>query len=203
MGKSRFAAIASNWARSRRAWHSTRPCATRRWSHDGLAPPVADLRGWIAAQLPDYMVPAAFVLLDVFPLTPSGKVDRRALPKPGDAAFAQQASVAPRTPLEEVLAGIWADLLGIEQVGIHDNFFELGGHSLLATQVVSQVRATFQVDLPLREIFRAPTIVELTGVLLADPATAPRIEQTAALLLQLAALDDDEVEKLLADQPAG
>ncbi|MFN8517204.1 MAG: amino acid adenylation domain-containing protein [Chloroflexia bacterium] len=169
---------------------------------EGDAPSVADLRAWVAAQLPEYMVPAAVVILAAFPLTPSGKVDRRALPEPGEAAFAQRESVAPRTPLETVIAGVWADVLGLEQIGVHDNFFELGGHSLLATQVVSHLRALFEIELPLRDIFRAPTVAELAGVLMADPATGQQIEQTAELLLQMSEMDEAEVEELLAGQSA-
>jgi acyl carrier protein len=105
------------------------------------------------------MVPAAFVLLPAFPLTPNGKVDRGALgavalDRPGTDADYE----APRTPVEERLARIWTDLLGLDRLGIHDNFFDLGGHSLLAVRLVSRIRATFRVDLPLRALFEAPTI---------------------------------------------
>jgi acyl carrier protein len=113
------------------------------------------LRAHIRAGLPEYMVPAHFVTLEALPLTENGKVDRKALPAPERTAGAQY--VAPRTPTEEKLAAIWAEVLKVERVGIHDNFFELGGHSVLATQVVSRVRAAFSVELPLREFFAAPT----------------------------------------------
>jgi acyl carrier protein len=107
-------------------------------------------------------VPSAFVLLDALPLTPNGKVDRQALPIPDRTTCKpKEVFVAPRTPVEEVLAGIWAAVLGLEQVGIHDNFFELGGHSLKATQVMSRLRHTFQVELPLRTLFEMPTIAGL------------------------------------------
>jgi acyl carrier protein len=126
------------------------------------APSSRDLRAFLQAKLPDYMIPSAFVPLDALPLTPNGKVDRRALPAPGQARpTLEDALVAPRTPVEEALAGIWADLLGLTQVGIHDNFFELGGHSLLATQVMARLQAAFQVEVPLRRLFEAPTVADL------------------------------------------
>ena len=117
-------------------------------------------------KLPEYMVPAIYVELDALPLTPNGKVDRRSLPAPNPAnQEAERKYVAPRTPIEELLAGIWADLLRIERVSIHDNFFELGGHSLLATQLISRAFRTFQVDLSVRTLFEAPTIAELAQVI--------------------------------------
>ena len=108
------------------------------------------------------MVPAGFVLLDSFPLTSNGKVDRRALPSPGEARpELNKTFVEFRTPTEELLADIWAQVLGVERVGIYDDFFDLGGHSLLATQVVSRIRETFQVEMPLRRLFETPTVAGL------------------------------------------
>jgi amino acid adenylation domain-containing protein len=125
---------------------------------------VPELRRAVKAQLPDYMVPAAFVVLDALPLTAHGKVDRAALPAPDSARpELQEAYAAPRTPLEESLAQVWADLLGLERVGVDDNFFELGGHSLLATQVISRLRDRFGVELPVRALFEEPTVAGLAG----------------------------------------
>ncbi|HEX8904580.1 MAG TPA: condensation domain-containing protein, partial [Longimicrobiaceae bacterium] len=124
----------------------------------GTAEP-EELRPHIRRSLPEYMLPAAFVRLEQLPLSPNGKVDRKALPAPefaGDERY-----VAPRTPAEELLAGIWAEVLRVERVGVHDSFFELGGHSLLATRVVSRVREVFAVELPLRALFEGPTVAEL------------------------------------------
>jgi amino acid adenylation domain-containing protein len=127
--------------------------------HDGCRPDIRELRGFLHIKLPDYMVPAAFVVLDALPLTPNGKVDRQALPAPDQARPRLfETFVAPRTPIEELLVGIWASVLGVEAVGIHDNFFSLGGHSLLAMQVMSRLRKTFEVDVPLRALFDAPTV---------------------------------------------
>ncbi len=124
----------------------------------------SDLRAYLQAKLPDYMVPSHFVLLDTLPLSPNGKVDRRALPAPTDLSSEHQATfVGPRTPLEELLAHIWMQVLGCSQVGIHDNFFELGGHSLLATQVLSRIRQAVNRELPLRALFEAPTIAQLSA----------------------------------------
>jgi amino acid adenylation domain-containing protein len=118
--------------------------------------PAGQLREYLKEQLPAYMVPSAFVLLDALPLTPNGKVDRRALPAPeAPTGTPDSGYVAPRTPTEEVLCGIWTEVLGTARVGIDDDFFELGGHSLLATQVVSRVREALQVEVPLRALFEA------------------------------------------------
>ncbi|WP_331875502.1 amino acid adenylation domain-containing protein, partial [Longimicrobium sp.] len=115
------------------------------------------LRAHLRGSLPDYMLPSAFVFLDALPLTPNGKLDRKALPAP-DLASLEEWYVAPRTPVEEVLAGIWAEVLRLERVGAEENFFELGGHSLLATRVVSRIREVFGVELPLRALFEGPTV---------------------------------------------
>ncbi|HET7231280.1 MAG TPA: amino acid adenylation domain-containing protein, partial [Longimicrobium sp.] len=120
------------------------------------------LRAHLRRSLPEYMVPSAFVFLDALPLTPNGKLDRKALPAP-ELASAEERYVAPRTPAEEVLAGIWAEVLRLERVGVEDGFFDLGGHSLLATRVVSRVRDAFAIELPLRALFEGPTVAELAG----------------------------------------
>jgi len=129
----------------------------------GTEPPkAAELRDLLKARLPEYMVPSAFVTLDRFPLTPNGKLDRKALPAP-DLARPElgKAFVAPRTPTEQVVAAIWSQILGLEQVGVHDNFFDLGGHSLSATRIISRLHAAFDLNLPLRSLFEAPTVASL------------------------------------------
>ncbi len=126
------------------------------------APTAIELRSFLKDKLPEHMVPAVFMMLDSFPLTSNGKVDRRALPSPADTRpESGKAFVEFRTPTEELLADIWAQVLGVERVGIYDDFFDLGGHSLLATQVVSRIRETFQVEMPLRRLFETPTVAGL------------------------------------------
>ncbi|HEY0553813.1 MAG TPA: amino acid adenylation domain-containing protein, partial [Thermoanaerobaculia bacterium] len=122
--------------------------------------PAAELREALRKSLPEYMIPSAFVTLKALPLTPSGKVDRRALPAP-EAGAAAEEYTAPQGPVEELLAGIWAEVLRVERVGARDNFFALGGHSLLATQVVSRVRSALGVELSLHRMFEAPTVAGL------------------------------------------
>jgi amino acid adenylation domain-containing protein len=127
---------------------------------------VPDLRLWLDDKLPEYMIPTHFVLLESLPLSPNGKVDRKALPAPEQVGSeARGAYVAPRTASEEILAAIWADVLRLERVGISDDFFELGGHSLNATQVASRVRDAFHVEMPLRTMFESPTIESLADAI--------------------------------------
>jgi acyl carrier protein len=127
---------------------------------DGAAPDLGDLRAHLRRTLPDHMVPQAFVTLASFPLTPNGKLDRRALPAP-DGQGASADYVAPRNPIETTLANLFAEVLGQQRVGVHDNFFELGGHSLLAMQLINVVRAAFALSLPVRAVFECPTVAEL------------------------------------------
>ncbi|HEX5708242.1 MAG TPA: amino acid adenylation domain-containing protein, partial [Pyrinomonadaceae bacterium] len=130
----------------------------------GLTPTPGELRQRLKEQLPEYMIPSAFVILDEMPLTPNGKVNRAALPEPeGARPEMENAYLAPRTPVEEELADIWANLLGLRRVGVSDNFFDLGGHSLLATQVVSRVREVFGMEMSVRALFEAPTVAELAA----------------------------------------
>lgn len=140
------------------------------------------LRSFAAETLPDYMVPAVVIFLDSLPLTPNGKIDRKALPMPEDSD-PSPCGDAPRTAVEEIVAGIWAEILGVKHVGIHDNFFELGGHSLLATQVVSRIRTSFQIDLPLRNLFEAPTVEALSAVI--EQACSGEDKVTSAPLVSL------------------
>jgi amino acid adenylation domain-containing protein len=159
----------------------------------GASLPHDELRAALRKKLPEYMVPSAFVFLKALPLTPNGKVDRAALPLAEDVrAGVQSDFVAPRTPVEEKLAGLWAGLLKVKTIGVHDNFFELGGHSLLATQVVSRMRKEFQVEITLVSLFESPTVAAM-----AEKIEQAKADNTARLLLELDQLSDDEASRLL------
>ncbi len=146
-------------------------------------PEAIALRGYLTGRLPAALVPSAFVFLEALPLTPSGKVDRAALPAPetpaGRAGF-----VAPRTPMEAVLAGLWERVLGAERIGVHDDFFELGGHSLLAIQVASRVRDELRVEIAVRDLFSDRTIAALAARI----GSALRTEGLPAPMLPLGVL---------------
>ena len=155
--------------------------------HRRAAPTARELGGYLKERLPEYMVPSVFSTLERLPLTPSGKVDRRALPAPDPSGFRAENSYAePRTPVEERLVEIWEEVLGLGRVGINDDFFELGGHSLLATRVISRVRKAFQVELPLISLFEEPTIAGLALAVTQMQAEAEiDIEQMLAQVEQL------------------
>jgi aspartate racemase len=128
--------------------------------------PAGELREFLKERLPSYMVPSAFVFIDVFPLTPNGKLDRKALPAPeGRSQEPDQSYVAPRTPTEEALARIWCEVLGLRQVGIHDNFFELGGHSLIAIRAISEIGRVLKANVTAADLFLNPTVQRLTKVI--------------------------------------
>ena len=134
-----------------------------------FSPSTSELRDFLANKLPFYMVPSAFVSLEALPLTPNGKIDRRALPAPDRVRPETVTFVPVRNPIEEVVAGIWTEVLKLERIGVHDNFFELGGHSLLATRVISRLRRAFGTDFPLRLLFDAPTIAGLATLIETTP----------------------------------
>ncbi|MEH1099579.1 amino acid adenylation domain-containing protein [Micromonospora sp. CPCC 205561] len=155
---------------------------------DGAPPAVGELRAHLRDRLPDYMVPAQWMVLDALPLTTSKKVDRRALPAPTPVrADLSRAYEAPRTPLEETVADIWATVLEVGRVGVHDDFFDLGGHSLLATRVLAHLRQSFDIDLPLRLLFEQTTVADLAD------AVHTAIEN------EIARLSDAEVAELLME----
>jgi amino acid adenylation domain-containing protein len=158
------------------------------------------LKEFLQERLPEYMLPASFVVLDALPLTTTGKVDRNALPIDQIAVESKENYLAPRTALEQVLAGIFSEILSRERVGVNDSFFDLGGHSLLATQVLSRVREALHLELPLRKLFKAPTVAGLAAAILGDETERERVERTAELLLKLANLSNEEVDDLLAEK---
>jgi amino acid adenylation domain-containing protein len=172
---------------------------------EGRSPTARELRSHLLDKLPEYMLPSVFVLLEKFPLTPNGKVDRKALPAPEQSRpDLADAFVEPRTSLERVLAGIWSQVLGVERVGIDDNFFELGGHSLLVTQLLSRVHEACQLKLPMRYLFEAPTVAGLAARMIQEENQPGDLEKIAALLEQLDALSEEDTQQLLApeEQPS-
>jgi amino acid adenylation domain-containing protein len=136
------------------------------------------LKAHLSDRLPEYMVPAAYVRMEALPLTPNGKVDRKALPAPEGDAYGAHAYAAPVGETEAALAGIWAEVLGVERVGRHDNFFELGGHSLLAVQVISRMRQVLGVEAPLAHLFSHPTVESLSALV---SGSEPRVQEDRAI----------------------
>jgi acyl carrier protein len=155
------------------------------------------LRSYLAEKLPEYMVPAAYVRLEEMPLTANGKLDRQRLPAPELIAPARY--VAPRTPTEEALVQVWADVLKLDQIGVEEDFFDLGGHSLLGTQVISRVRDIFKIRIELRALFEAPTISEFAAkvVVLQQEKETEQLDRMAALRAKVQQMSDDEVESTL------
>jgi amino acid adenylation domain-containing protein len=167
---------------------------------------VADLRTALRRRLPEHMVPAEIVVLPALPLSPNGKVDRKALPhadvRDGRAGL-ETPYVAPRTPAEEVLAELWRDLLKVERVGVNDHFFDLGGHSLLATRLIARVREVFGVDVPLAAMFEeAPTVANLARAVARNQVKTAGEDDIVSALLELEGLSDDEVRALLESEEA-
>ena len=158
------------------------------------APDPDELARLLRGRLPDYMVPAATVVLEDMPRTPNGKVDRDALPAPGSERSLSAEFVAPRTPLEQAAATVWADVLGVDEVGVRDDFFELGGHSILAVRLVARLGETFGVEVGLRALFDAPTVEGLLAAISSDPEAAARLAKAADILERLGDLSDGEVD---------
>jgi acyl carrier protein len=137
----------------------------------------------------------------IAPGSPNGKVNRRALPAPGRSRpEVETPFMAPRTPVEEALVEIWAEVLGLDEVGIYDNFLELGGHSLLATQVISRVLNTFRVELPLQSLFKAPTVADMAVVITQSQAEKAEPDDIERMLAELEGFSDEQAQRLLADE---
>jgi len=164
----------------------------------------ADLRGHLQGSLPEHMVPAAFVRLEALPRTPSGKLDRRSLPPPDSADLQPEREyVAPRTPTEETLAALWAEALGLDQVGVHDHFFALGGHSLLATQVMARVNQAFGTALPLRRLYDAPVLEALAIAIVESQAERADADLLARLLARVEQASPEQLAAALASEAPG
>jgi amino acid adenylation domain-containing protein len=168
---------------------------------DPTVPTHTALRQFLQEKLPNYMIPSAFVILDAIPLTPNGKVNRRALPassrsRPGlDNPY-----VAPHTPVEEALAEIWAQVLGLDQVGINDNFFVLGGDSLLATQIISRVITSLRVKVPIKSLFQAPTVTDMAMVIVKSRFEKAESKEIDSMLAEVEALSDKEARRVFDDE---
>jgi acyl carrier protein len=159
---------------------------------------VNELQGHLKSKLPAHMIPSFLFVLEAMALSVNGKIDRQALPAPNNAAvIVEESYVAPRTPVEELITEMCAGALGLDQVGIRNNFFELGGHSLSAMQFVNQLRDTFKVDLPLRSVFDAGTIEELTKVVVANETTEGQTEKIARVIKRVRALSQQGKKELL------
>ena len=162
---------------------------------------IGELRNFLMQKIPGYMVPSALVFLDSLPLTPNGKVDRKALPIPDQSRLdLEESFAAPRTSVEEVLAGIWAEVLKLVRVGIHDNFFDLGGHSLLATQVISRIRRAFQLEIPLRALFEKPTVEELAIAIMERQTEGVQEEQVSRIWAGVESLSEEETQRHVVEQ---
>jgi acyl carrier protein len=161
---------------------------------EGAAETALELRRFMSQRLPAYLVPSSFVILPSLPLTPHGKVDRQALPPPGlhDVELGV-GYVAAATSLEEDVARIFGDALGIDEVGIYDDFFALGGHSFLVTQVVSRVNNAFRIELPIRALFDAPTVSGIVAAIVESQAEQLDDNVLSQMLAELEALSDEEV----------
>lgn len=160
----------------------------------------AELRDAIARQLPDYMVPAAFVVLDAFPLTANGKVDRNALPDAGASAVIRQAYEAPAGQVEEELARTWQEILQLDQVGRHDHFFELGGHSLMVARLLARIRERHGVSLPLSRVYQTPTVAALAALIVEAELERYADDDVARAMRELEDLSPEEIERLLAEE---
>jgi 2-polyprenyl-3-methyl-5-hydroxy-6-metoxy-1,4-benzoquinol methylase len=173
-------------------------------SRESAAHLTTDLGEYMQRLLPHYMQPSEIVVLDRFPLNPNGKVDIKALPPPaGTRPELPRAFVPPSTALEQVLCGIWSDVLQIDRVGLHDSFFDLGGHSLLATRAVSRIRDALEIDLPLRRLFETLTVARLAQSILVETPDPALLARRAELVLDLSRMSEEDVDEQLAMNTAG
>ncbi|MEV4969329.1 amino acid adenylation domain-containing protein, partial [Streptomyces sp. NPDC053808] len=166
--------------------------------HDEAAPGVTGLRELLGRDLPEYMIPVAFVTLDALPLTTNGKLDRRALPAPGTDSFLQGAYVAPRTPIEERVAAVWATALEVDRVGMHDSFFDLGGDSIRAVALVGALRAE-GIDLSVRDVFDRRSVAELCELLTGRPALSDAAQSLVKPFELISAEDREQLPDGIVD----
>jgi len=163
---------------------------------------LASITEYLQRKLPAYMTPSPIIALAEMPLTDNGKINRRALPAPGPLHSPDgEAEAAPRTTVEQIVADIWKQVLGVERLGVFDDFFELGGHSLLATQIISRVRDQFQVEVPLSALFESPTVAGLAMAITRQQVGLEDSHEADRLLAEMENLSDAEVERLLLLEP--
>jgi len=155
---------------------------------------------YLADQLPDYMIPSIIQMVEEFPRTPNGKIDRKTLEKMANHTTAHREIVSPQNDLETVLLGVWQEALNQKSISVTDNFFRLGGHSLLVTALISKIRDLFELEVPLSSVFDAPTIEKLANWMKTNLGEPGEIEQTATLILQVSGLSDEEVEAMLKEK---
>jgi hypothetical protein len=167
----------------------------------GATVDLSALREHLGTRLPDYMLPALFVTLPKLPLTPNGKLDRRRLPAPEQTKEAGADYVAPRNALEQVLADLWRELLGVERIGAREHFFELGGHSLLAAQALARIRKIFEVELPLRTFFQTGTPEKVAAALKEHERAPGRLLKIAAVLLKVRSMSPEERLRVRTSAP--
>ena len=166
-------------------------------------PSVSELRTYLKEKLPEFMIPSRLMWLDALPLTAGGKVDRRALPDPGNSRPELDTPyLAPRNPAEEELSQIWTEVLGLEEVGIYDNFFDLGGQSLAATRVVSRVLKRFQLEIPLQSLLQSPTIAEMAAVIAEQQAKKIDKPELERILAELESISEEKARQFLGDAMA-
>ena len=181
--------------------HFGEPRLVAYWVPHKLSSPTASqLRRWLQKELPNYMIPREFVMLQSLPVTPTGKVDRRALPDPGRSRPELEAPyTAPKTDIEARLGEIWAEVLSLDKVGVHDNFFELGGHSLAAMRVISQVIRAFRLNLSLKALFESPTVALMAELIERDQERVANTQDIENLLTELETMAEKDAQQLLAN----
>jgi non-ribosomal peptide synthetase component F/acyl carrier protein len=163
----------------------------------GASLTTSEMRDFLKTRLPEYMIPSVLFRLDAMPLTPNGKIDRRGLPAPDLTGTngAGRKLAPPRTAAEEVLASVWAEVLGLDEVGVEENFFDLGGHSILASHLISRLREIFRIELPMRTFFESPTVAAMAASMAGEQGG--KVERIAELLISVASYSDEEVESRL------
>jgi len=166
-------------------------------------PTVNDIRAFLKERLPDHMIPMSIALLPALPLTVNGKLDRQSLLLLDESRIElARTYLAPRNVIEEALVRIWSDVLKVERIGVQDNFFDLGGHSLLAMQILSRLRLTFQIELPLRALFESLTVADLASTLVANESKPGYVEKVARALKKMENLSPEEMNEILQKRKA-